>query len=296
MRDVALALTGPLADVSHALYLDRPRHAVQVALGREGLDEIDVAIVPADEPPGSGPPPAGVRRTFSPERPLRIWIAGDSLILVPGFAIARAAASEPAMEIVGTVDGRVATGLERPDAFNWFREVRTQVKKLKPDAVVLGFGGNDDHGFMTGLPEGVTIDGFGGPAWTLEYGRRVGVLMNTINRTGATVIWVGLPLTRDVEQTRRFDVINAIVRDQAVQRPGKAVYLDTYTTFASDAGDFTEYLQDVSGQAVKVRASDGVHFEPAGGDMIARQVVRELGELYDLTSWRTSPGGATTSP
>jgi uncharacterized protein len=290
-RDVALAVTGPLADLSHVLYLDRPRHAVQLALGRESLDEIDVAIEPIDTTPAAQPvrPATDVKQAFSPRDRLRIWIAGDSLILVPGFAIARAAAANPALEMVGTVDGRVSTGLERPDVFNWFREVPRQLRQLQPHAVVLGFGGNDDHDYMTGLREGTTIDGFGGPVWSREYGRRVGVLMDAVNRAGAKVIWVGLPITRDADQSRRFDVINAVVRKQALKRDGKAVYLDTYTTFASDDGGFAEYLQDGSGQSTRVRAGDGVHFEPAGGDLIAREVLRRLGDLYDFTSWRDAP-------
>lgn len=283
-RDVALALTGPLADVSHALYLDRPRRAVLDLIGREGTDEIDVVVVePADAPPPPTPPE---KLAFSPQRQLRIWVAGDSLVQVPGFAIVRAAGADPVMQPVGKVDARVATGLERPDVFNWFREIPRKVRKLRPHAVVLGFGGNDDHGYMTGLPEGTRIDGFGGPAWRAEYGRRVGVLMDAVSRLGARVLWIGLPITRDAEQTRRFDTINAVVRDEAVKRAGRAVYVDTYTTFAGDDGGFTEYLQDGSGHAVKVRAVDGVHFEPAGGDMIAREVLRRLGELYDVTSWR----------
>jgi uncharacterized protein len=287
VRDVALAVTGALADVSHALYLDRPRHGVQLALGREGLDDIDVAVVTAEpEADATTEPPADVKHAFSPQDRLRVWIAGDSLILVPGYAIARAAGADPAVEPVGTVDGRVATGLERPDVFNWFREIPKQVKALQPDAVVLGFGGNDDHDYMTGLPDGTTIDAFGGPAWAKEYGRRVGVVMDAINRAGASVIWVGLPITRDEQQSRRFDVINAVVRKQALKRSGKAEYVDTYTTFASDDGGFSEYLQDAAGQSVKVRAGDGVHFETAGGEMIAREVMRRLGDLYDLTSWR----------
>jgi hypothetical protein len=38
---------------------------------------------------------------------------------------------------------------------------------------------------------------------------------------------------------------------------------------------------------VKVRADDGVHLERAGGDLVARQVVRELRQVYDLWSWRS---------
>ena len=43
------------------------------------------------------------------------------------------------------------------------------MKKLKPNVVVLNFGANDDHGYMTGLPEGTSIGDFASP--TLE--RRV---------------------------------------------------------------------------------------------------------------------------
>ena len=43
-RDVALAITGPLASVSHALLLDRPRKLLQDALGRGDEDKIDTTI------------------------------------------------------------------------------------------------------------------------------------------------------------------------------------------------------------------------------------------------------------
>ena len=35
-----------------------------------------------------------------------------------------------------------------------------------------------------------------------------------------------------------------------------------------------------------MRASDGVHFERAGGDMIAREVLKALNQKFDLTSWK----------
>ena len=110
--------------------------------------------------------------------------------------------------------------------------------------------------------------------------------MDTINRAGGIVIWIGLPITRSPEQTRRFDVVNAVVVQEARKRPAKAVYLDTYGMFASDSGGFTEYLPNANGGSVKVRAGDGVHFDTAGGDMIARAVLKQLNETYDLTSWR----------
>ncbi len=301
-REVALALTGPLAGISHALLLDRPREGVQALVGRSGSDEIDTdlglpvaatapkpraAVTTSGTTPKPKPTPPHPRKpAFSPKKKLRIWIAGDSLVITPGYAIVRAAGSSPAMEPVGTVDGRVATGLTRPDVFNWFDEIRRQVKELRPNVVVLAFGGNDDKAYMTGLPEGTSTGDFGSWAWRKEYGRRVGGVMDTINRAGAFAIWIGLPQTRSPDQTRRFDVVNAVAEKQARKRPGRAAYVDTYTTFAGDDGGFTQYLPDGSGRLEKVRADDGVHFERDGGDIIARIVLKELNKVFDLTSWR----------
>ena len=302
-RDVALALTGPLAGMSHALLLDRPRKGVQATVGRSGNDDIDtdlglpptrvVNTTPATTTPRATtkkPKPATPtplrKPAFSPKKKLRIWIAGDSLVITPGYAIVRAAGSSPAMEPVGTVDGRVATGLTRPDVFNWFDEIRRQVKELRPKVVVLAFGGNDDKAYMTGLPDGTSVGDFGSWAWRKEYGRRVGGVMDTINRAGAFAIWIGLPQTSSPDQTARFDVVNAVAEKQARKRPGRAAYVDTYTMFAGDDGGYTQYLPNGSGQLEKVRAGDGVHFERAGGDMIARIVLKELNKVFDLTSWR----------
>ncbi|MEO5633370.1 DUF459 domain-containing protein [Gaiella sp.] len=297
-RDIALALTGGLAGVSGALQLDRPRHLVQSIAGRSDADEIDVAIeIPETtaKPTNAKTPKPAVanppgKPKFTPNRKLRLWVAGDSLVITPGYSIVRAAGASPVIEAVGGVDGHVATGLTRPDVFNWFVEIRTQVKKLKPHVVVLNFGGNDDKAYMTGLPEGTTIGGFGGPTWQEEYRRRVAGVMDIINRAGGTVVWLGLPITRSETQTQRFDIVNAVVQKEAKKRGSKAIFVDTYTMFAGDTGGYTEYLENAKGDKVKVRAGDGVHFDNEGGDIIAREVLKQLNTTFDLTSWRLANG------
>lgn len=297
-REVALAITGPLAGLSSALLLDRPRRLVQSATGRASADEIDAEIElppPAAEAtapagpnatPTPAPPPAPARAAFTPKQKLRLWVAGDSLVITPGYSIVRAAGASPVIQPVGGVDGRVATGLTRPDVFNWFTHVAAEVKKLRPKVVVLDFGANDDHGYMTGLPSGASVGSFASPAWTVEYRRRVAGMMDTVNRGGAVAVWIGLPITRSEEQTQRFDTINAIVQKEAKARPGKAIFVDTYTMFAGDNGVFAEYLENAKGDTVKVRALDGLHFARGGGDLIAREVLKQLNGLFDLTSWR----------
>jgi hypothetical protein len=302
-RDVALALTGPLADVSAALRLDRPRAAVKDVLGRSGDDgidtEIEVAAPPVDAEAGR-PPPSGRPRTpvttpagpatpakprFTPARRLRVWVAGDSLVITPGYAILRAVRANRAIAGVGTVDGRLATGLGRPDVFNWFKHISAELRRLRPNVVVLAFGANDDKAYMTGGPPDARTSTFGDATWRREYRRRVGLLFDGIARAGAHVVWIGLPLTKSGRQSARFRVVNAAVLAEARKRPRRVSYVDTYRRFGP-SGRYAEYLRGASGALVKVRASDGVHFERAGGDIVARQVLAALGRVFDLTSWK----------
>jgi hypothetical protein len=306
-RSVALAVTAPLVDTSHALFLDRPRAWVKSALGRSGDDSTDTTVaIPAPAPhsvqgprpvleTGAAVPddPAVARRAFTPAHPLRLYIAGDSLAIEPGYALQRAALATPVITSVGDVDGKIGTGLDRPDVFNWFLEIRRELKALKPNVVVLSFGGNDDKSYMTGLPAGTSVDAFDDAAWRREYGRRVGGLIDLANRAGAYVIWLGLPLTRDPGQTARFDQINSVVEEQVQARPGGAAFVDTYALLAGPSGGYAEYLQSLSGQVQDVRAPDGVHLAPAGAAIVARAVLADMNDAYDLTSWRHHPAALT---
>jgi hypothetical protein len=296
-RDIALAVTGPLEAISHALLLDRPREGLKAALGRSDDDDIDTAVAvpepPPAPPPASAQPPAPPKRVrVSPARPLRLWIAGDSLVVVPGESLLRAAAGNRAIARTSEVDGRIASGLERPDVFNWFTHVReVMTAKKPPRAVVLMLGGNDDHGFMTGLPEGTEITTFGSSSWEREYRRRVAGIMESVTRRGAFLVWIGLPVSRNAGQTVRYDAINAILQSEAEKRKGRVAYLDTYFFFAGSDGGFAQYVTDSAGKLVKMRADDGVHFERPAGDLVAEEVLGLLEQRFDLTSWRTSRGG-----
>ena len=60
-RDAALGVTGPLASVSGALLLDRPRKALKSALGRSNDDEVDTAV--------AAPTPKPTTPVITPETP-----------------------------------------------------------------------------------------------------------------------------------------------------------------------------------------------------------------------------------
>jgi lysophospholipase L1-like esterase len=294
-RSIGLALSRPLAAVSGALGLDLPRQWLKDALGRSGDDSIDTTVVlpPPLPPPRRVGRPGGHRTTapprpaFSPAHKLRLWIAGDSLGIVPGQELLGIAQHLDVIEpVAGGVDGQVSTGLERPDIYNWFTEVAHVMATAHPQAVVFSFGANDNHSYMTGLPPGVAVDQFGSNAWIGQYRRRVEGIIEEVIRGGGKVFWLGAPITASPSQNRGYQLINSIVRRVIAKFPGRAYYIDAYSIMATPSGTYSPYLETASGQLVLMRASDGVHYSPAGGSRLAFHVLAAMQQAFDLTSWK----------
>ena len=244
-RDVGMAFTAPLVDIAGVLRLDQPREGLKEVLGRGEDDRIATTVVlpppSTDLAPGGRPRRAGghdrgrrrqrapARRrvdgrrrdrgaakpkpVFTPERPMRLWIAGDSLSIVPGEALLRLTAGNDAVEPVGAdkgVEGRLATGLERPDRYDWFTRIQKEMKgKDNPDAVVLTFGSNDIGGYMEGLPEGEEKAAFGTPDWIDQYRERVGGVMDMVIGNGKRnpprlLVWIGVPIVNDEDRNESY--------------------------------------------------------------------------------------------
>src|SRR5581483_3698539 len=181
---------------------------------------------------------------------------------------------------------RLATGLGRPELFNWFERIDQAVAELHPNVAVLSFGADDDHDYMSGVPAGVKLGPLGSPSWTAEYRRRAAGVQAELTRAGVYVVWLGLPITRGEGWNRPFRTINKILKGVAAASPDHAYFLGTYTLFQDSRGRYAEYLPNGHGQLVRMRSGDGVHYQPPAGDLIARLVLHRLNQVFDLTSWK----------
>jgi hypothetical protein len=214
------------------------------------------------------------------------------LSIEPGESVVNQAFVTGAIGLVQPVDGHVATGLARPEVFNWPAYLADVVARDNPDVMVLTIGSNDDQD-LTG-DQGV--GGIGSPAWEAEYRRRVGGLMDQVTGNGkVTLFWVGIPPMRNFTRFEtRYVIINKIVKEEAEKRPGKVYFVDTVPVLAGPDGGYADYLTNPDGSLVKVRAGDGIHFERAGADRIATAVLEKMNDAFDLTSWRSAT--TTTAP
>ena len=281
-RDLALRVTKPLVSFSRALHLTTPRHELQVAIGRENEDQIDTQVHLTLPPPATTPPVPGKPKPhtkpkpkplYTAAHPLRVWVAGDSLAQVPGDALERIGG---AIDVVG-VESRLSTGLARTDLYNWFTRIQQAPRQLHPDVVVFSFGADDAHDYMGGAHVGP----FGSPSWIAEYRRRIDGVTRELNAQGIRVVWLGLPIPDGPGFRKSFPVVNAILEGVARAHAKDSTYVDTWHRLDDFHGRYAEYLR-VHGKLTQVRASDGVHYTQAGGDLVAAEVVAQLRAWYRL--------------
>lgn len=200
-------------------------------------------------------------------------VIGDSLATDLGWALQSADAP-----LAVTIDTRPATGLARPDYFDWDAQLAADLEHDRPELVVVMLGGNDAQGFlMDGRP--VLFDT---PEWRATYAARVRGLMMIPARTGAATLWVGLPIMRDPFFSDQMRVLNAICAGEAA-RLGVG-YLESWRLFADAQGRYAPFLPDPGGTLQPMRQADGIHLSMAGATRLADAVLSATARDGDAES------------
>lgn len=271
-RTWAMRITGPVKKLSHVTGLNLPRKYLAGAADNEitppPADTGSVVTAPPTVPDAttttSAPPEF---RTPTPDDPVRILVAGDSLMGWIGPAMTQGLDGAP---VAITEDWEVGTGLARPDSLNWPARLEQDMADQDPEVVVVGFGGNDAQDMATDDGR-VSV---GTPEWTAEYQRRVAQVLNALEAPNRTVYWIGLPVTTRNDIEEAAPAMAEAAKTEISARPW-AHYVDTTETLSLD-GKYAAYLPDESGKEVKVREDDGVHPNIAGARRIVAPVLLAL--------------------
>ena len=188
--------------------------------------------------------------------------------------------------VVTTIDYHIATGLARPDYFDWPAYMRQVVPQLDPEILVVTFGGNDAQGlrnadgtWAVGHYPGRGLDD---TTWRAEYGRRVAETMDYLTEGDRTLIWVGITNDDEVQNTARLKVQDEVVRAEVAKRP-RVVFVDAWALFSGVDGGWASSIIDPRDDVGKdVRRADGFHLNETGADILAWKI--ELIVLDDLRS------------
>ena len=281
-RTVALAVLAPFVAVSDVLQITRLTDAVERAFGRNpdvapgGEIVLPPEPIPSSSGGGGHPKTVGPIRVPTGRNKLRVVVVGDSLASGLGFYLERVL--NPGLVRVSP-QGRISTGLARPDYFDWTAAMTQIVDNFRPDLVVIMLGENDDQPLRNDAGQEVTP--IGTNAWPPAYRQRVTDFMSLAASNGARVIWVGLPNMRDPGR-RELILRQDRIFQQAAHAVKNAIYLDTYRRFSTPSGGYTAYLTQ-NGTVLEIREADGVHFNSTGYALLARDVALLAERKFELT-------------
>lgn len=194
----------------------------------------------------------------------RVLVAGDSLSIFLAQALRPLLSGRPGTSF--TAEGKVSSGLARPDFFDWEKTMRRLSTTVRPDTVIIMIAANDNK-TMT-RPDGSRV-AFGRPGWKAEYARRVRRLVE-LSRLGnprARVTWVGSPVMANPRLNADVAAINAVIRRQIASLPG-CRFVDVSRTLADAAGRYTPTRPTPRGPRT-TRTRDGVHVTPYGARLLA---------------------------
>ena len=132
------------------------------------------------------------------------------------------------------------------------------------------FGGNDAQAIRSGK-DWLKV---GSEGWREIYGQRVEAFIKKLRAANIAVYWVGLPIMRSPGQSSDAEAMNEVFREKAFINGAK--FIDTWNGFTDEAGRYSAYGPDMTGQVKRLRADDGVHFTMRGYLKLAHFVEKEL--------------------
>ncbi len=263
-RDRSLMIWHPVQEIAHVTQLHRLRALGDRLVGDErAAGDLASSVTETEDAPALAVRPE-LRRPTTTE-PLRVYIGGDSVVRDAGESFLRLAAEDPHLRTA--LHYEIATGLSRPDYFDWPKALHGDARVLEPEVMVLMFGGNDAQGIVG--PDGEVFGEVDAPGWRAEYGRRAGAVMDRLQADDRVIFWVGQPPMRDGDFDLRIRIINDVVAAQAEDRPW-VTFVDTAAVLGGPDG---EYVDRFPSGDEDLRQDDGIHLSRAGADLLARHLL-----------------------
>jgi hypothetical protein len=301
LGDARHGVAEAVAAVSGVLHTDVPRAGIDEALGRKSgtggdAESTDSLLaekqkelttsptvadgVPVTEQPGVPDGTLTMRRPTA-DNPLKLWVGGDSIVGAFGPEMQKAAAATTVFSPTGF--SKPASGLTRPDFFNWPEFlVKDVVPNQKPDVMIIMFGGNDSQNMPVG--KSGAIKEFT-PEWLAEYRKRVGDTMDLLRSptNDRMIIWCGALIMGPNAGVNGMDQLNYIFWSEAQKRPWVR-YFDAWPFFADTAGRYQVNLPNSVGKSVKLRSADNIHLTTDGGARLAWAMMGRMGKELDLSA------------
>ncbi|MEJ2118845.1 MAG: hypothetical protein P8Y36_13535, partial [Alphaproteobacteria bacterium] len=141
------------------------------------------------------------------------------------------------------------------------------IKSQPMHIAVIMMGTNDVRSFRSRNGRYIR---WGTDAWRAAYAEEVDALIKALKTRDVAVYWVGLPVMSNAKTSEAMAYLNNIFRERAYLNNVK--FIDTRNGFSDQAGNFSAYGPDLTGQTRRLREPDGMSFTARGNRKLANYV------------------------
>lgn len=233
-----------------------------------------------------------------PPEPQTVLLVGDSMIAT-GIGVLLEKKLDAHVLVTAHRKGKSASGLARPDFYDWMDEARKQVEAHDPDLTIVIVGGNDGQD-LTPSSKAEKRTRWKTEEWEPAYKARVSSFLTTLAGEEDKVLWLGLPKMGLGSLERKLVLIRSVQQEAVKEFGDRAVYFETSPFLTDENGDLLRQVI-IKGKYREVREDDGIHFTMAGSqffvDSVYPTVLETLG-LEDSAAYedKEEPEAADDAP
>lgn len=225
-----------------------------------------------------------------------ILVIGDSLANLLASGLEDALEDRPDLAVIAKA--KPDSGLVRADFHDWPKvaaELLAGDAKISLGVMLIGL--NDRQA----MREGDIVHEPLSPRWLELYRERIAAVSQVFAARRVPLIWVGAPPVQNARLSPDLVTFNEQYRQQVERAGGQ--YVDLWGAFVDSENRYTAMGPDVSGQTMRLRLGDGIHFTSAGArkaahfvDVLVRRMF-EPGTQGGVIALPVSPEtGAPTNP
>ncbi len=202
-----------------------------------------------------------------------IFVLGDSLAAGLWSGVSRVIAGDMRISLNGRY--KEDSGLSRPEYYDWNGALPKILASNKIDIAIVMIGSNDAQP----IRDGQVRYAFDTPEWRAAYVAQVDKLMASLKAAGAAVYWMELPPMQAPKYDASMKIVSAIHKERALAAGIR--FVETRTVL-SDNGNYSESGFDDTGEFVKLRSRDGVHFLKEGNNKVGNLVVADINKDIEI--------------
>lgn len=163
-----------------------------------------------------------------------------------------------------------ASGLVRPDQYDWNATLLDLLNAEKPDAIVAVFGANDRQQIRNGNKRIAVRSA----EWEKAYAGRLDGVVETLKVYGRPFFWVSAPPMKASASSTDMAYLNGLYKSRVESAGG--TFVDIWNGFTNASGQYITTGPDIEGQVRALRTSDGINFTRAGRLKLSFYVERDV--------------------